>query len=93
MISARFLPLCLLVVLAGCGQWPAALPDTYVYSSSSDTWSDVGAYNETRRNQAGALAGTTMFVLGGYAVTVLRRQATEYNRPPVAVFQTVILTC
>jgi len=58
------------VVLAGCGQWgqpSQALPDTYVYSSSTNTWSDDGAFNTARRNHAGVLLGTKMFCLGGYA--------------------------
>ncbi len=61
-------------VLAGCGQWPATLPDTYVYSSGTNTWSDDGAFNTARRNHAGVLLGTKMFCLGGYAtdgITVL----------------------
>ena len=27
------------IVLAGCGQWPNATPDTYFYSATSNTWS------------------------------------------------------
>ena len=54
------------IVLAGCGQWPNATPDTNFYSATSNTWSAVGALNEPRRNQAGFLLGTRMFVLGGY---------------------------
>ena len=54
------------IVLAGCGQWPNATPDTYFYSATSNTWSAVGALNEPRRNQAGYQIGTRMVVLGGY---------------------------
>ena len=54
------------IVLAGCGQWPNATPDTYFYSATSNTWSLVGALNEPRRNQAGYQIGTRMVVLGGY---------------------------
>jgi hypothetical protein len=58
------------VVLAGCGQWPNAVPDTYFYDSVGNAWSLVGALNDNRRNHAGALIQsgrrTIMFVLGGY---------------------------
>jgi hypothetical protein len=59
------------IVLATCGQWPNALPDTYFYDERTNSWSDIGAVNETRRNEAGALipggAPLQMFILGGYA--------------------------
>ena len=59
------------IVLAGCGQWPNALPDTYFYDPGTDSWSLVGYLNEIRRNQAGAFVKftntTKMFILGGYA--------------------------
>jgi hypothetical protein len=61
-------PLQNLIVLAGCGQWPNAIPDTYVYSTGSNSWTYDGAFNETRRNHAGVmLKAGQMFVLGGYA--------------------------
>jgi len=57
------------IVLSTCGQWPNDLPDTYFYKAN--TWTNIGAVNESRRNQAGVLAkfGTQlkMFILGGYA--------------------------
>jgi hypothetical protein len=56
------------IVLANCGQWPAALPDTYFYKNNA--WTNIGAINESRRNEAGALfkVGTRlrMYILGGY---------------------------
>jgi len=66
------------ITLAGCGQWPNALPDVLQYDVASDTWAADGALNEARRNHAGALirtraetdaraGGAQMFVLGGYA--------------------------
>ena len=59
------------IVLATCGQWPNAIPDTYFYDERTNAWSDVGAVNETRRNEAGALipggSPLLMFVVGGYA--------------------------
>jgi hypothetical protein len=55
------------ITLAGCGQWPNALPDVMQYSSTGNAWSTVGTLNEARRNHAGALIGKgTMFILGGY---------------------------
>jgi len=55
------------ITLAGCGQWPNALPDTYLYDSTANTWSLVGSLREPVRNQAGvALPGGTMLVVGGY---------------------------
>jgi hypothetical protein len=57
------------IVLSTCGQWPNDLPDTYFYKAN--VWTDIGAVNETRRNQAGSFikVGTQfkMFILGGYA--------------------------
>lgn len=61
------------ITLAGCGQWPNALPDVQQYKVSGDSWSNVGALNEARRNHAGANIGTSsapkLFVLGGYDAT------------------------
>jgi hypothetical protein len=58
------------VVLAGCGQWPNAIPDTHFYSATTNSWSMVGAFNENRRNHAGALYTVgnrpVMYILGGY---------------------------
>jgi hypothetical protein len=59
------------VVLAGCGQWPNAIPDTHFYDQATNTWSVVGAFNENRRNHAGALiprggGRSIMYILGGY---------------------------
>jgi hypothetical protein len=58
------------VVLAGCGQWPNAIPDTFFYDQAANTWSRVGAFNEVRRNHAGALiprgGRQIMYILGGY---------------------------
>jgi Kelch motif protein len=58
------------VTLAGCGQFPLALPDVLQYDVATDTWSTNGALNEARRNQAGANIGTAkkpkLFVVGGY---------------------------
>lgn len=59
------------VVLAGCGQWPNAIPDTHFYDQATNTWSVVGAFNENRRNHAGALIPRgggrfIMYILGGY---------------------------
>jgi hypothetical protein len=58
------------VVLAGCGQWPNAVADTYFYNQAANTWSLVGAFNENRRNHAGALiprgGRQIMYILGGY---------------------------
>jgi len=57
------------IVLSTCGQWPNALGDTYFYKAN--TWANIGAVNEIRRNQAGNFikVGTTlrMYIAGGYA--------------------------
>jgi len=57
------------IVLSTCGQWPNDLPDTYFFKAN--VWTDIGAVNESRRNQAGSLikVGTTvkMYIAGGYA--------------------------
>ena len=44
--------------LAGCGQWPAAVPDVVQYDVADDSWSTVGALLEARRNHAGVNIGT-----------------------------------
>jgi hypothetical protein len=58
------------IILAGCGQWPNAVPDTLQYNSMRNGWVTVGAFNENRRNHAGALYPVgrrfQMFILGGY---------------------------
>jgi hypothetical protein len=58
------------IVLAGCGQWPNALPYTAFYNPTANTWSLAGQLNDNRRNHAGALvpigSNLFMFVLGGY---------------------------
>ena len=58
------------IILAGCGQWPSAVPDVLQYDAGANTWAVVGALNDTRRNQAGAFLGTAgsspMYILGGY---------------------------
>jgi hypothetical protein len=63
-------PLAGTITLAGCGQWPNAVPDVLQYKISGDSWSIIGALNEARRNHAGANIGSNkkpkLFVLGGY---------------------------
>jgi hypothetical protein len=58
------------IIMAGCGQWPNAVPDTMEYDSTTNSWAFVGAFNENRRNHAGALYRLGrrwfMFILGGY---------------------------
>jgi hypothetical protein len=58
------------IVLAGCGQWPNATPDTYIYDSVANTWTVSGTLNEPVRNHAGAIIPQArklkMYVLGGY---------------------------
>jgi hypothetical protein len=63
-------PLANTVVLAGCGQWPNAVPDVLLYDTVGNTWSLVGRLTDNRRNHAGAWLGTagssSMYILGGY---------------------------
>jgi hypothetical protein len=58
------------IVLAGCGQWPNAVPDVLLYDSVANTWAVVGQLNDNRRNHAGSWVGatgnSTMYILGGY---------------------------
>jgi hypothetical protein len=55
------------ITLGGCGQWPNAVPDTYLYDPTANTWSLVGSLREPVRNHAGVqLPGGTMLVVGGY---------------------------
>jgi hypothetical protein len=58
-------PLARGIALMGCGQWPNAIPDTYFYSQTANTWSDVGALIQARRNHAGELIGKNMYLFGG----------------------------
>jgi hypothetical protein len=84
------------ITLAGCGQWPNAIPDVYQYNIGTNKWSIVGTLNEARRNHAGENIGSAsapkLFVLGGYsgdASTVLmsseigRAGAAEVGHPAV----------
>jgi hypothetical protein len=63
-------PLAQDIVLAGCGQWPNATPDTYIYDTVAKTWTLSGTLNEPVRNHAGALfpqgRNQVMYILGGY---------------------------
>jgi Kelch motif protein len=55
------------ITVAGCGQWPNAVPDTYLYDTTTNAWSFVGSLQEPVRNHAGVqLAGGLMYVVGGY---------------------------
>lgn len=58
------------VILAGCGQWPNAVPDVLQYDAAGNAWAIVGTLNDNRRNHAGAWLGASgasaMFILGGY---------------------------
>jgi len=58
------------ITLAGCGQWPNAIPDVLQYDVKGGDWSTVGALAEARRNQAGVNIGSAkkpqLMVLGGY---------------------------
>ena len=79
-------PLAGTITLAGCGQWPNAVPDVLQYDIAGNSWSIIGALNEGRRNQAGANIGSAkkpkLFVLGGYdasGATVL--QSSEIGTP------------
>jgi hypothetical protein len=58
------------IILAGCGQWPNAVPDTYLYDEAENEWTYQGALNENRRNHAGVLivrgSSAVAYVLGGY---------------------------
>ena len=62
-------PLADTITLAGCGQWPNALPDVLQYDVIGNTWSNVGTLTDNRRNHAGAVISVgqnKMFILGGY---------------------------
>jgi hypothetical protein len=77
------------VTVAGCGQWPNAVPDVLQYDVAANTWSVIGALNEARRNQAGALYGGAkkpkLFVLGGYDATGANvLMSSEIGRPAKA---------
>jgi hypothetical protein len=58
------------IVLAGCGQWPNAVPDVLQYDAGTNSWATVGQLNDNRRNHAGSWLGAAgsspMYILGGY---------------------------
>ncbi len=59
------------IILAGCGQWPRELPDSYVYDITQDLWTATTPLNLARRNHAGAFHPTrtlTMLIVGGYGI-------------------------
>jgi hypothetical protein len=58
-------PLASGIALMGCGQWPYDIPDIYFYDSVGNTWTDVGALQQSRRNHAGVFLGSKMFIFGG----------------------------
>jgi hypothetical protein len=72
-------PLAGTITLAGCGQWPNALPDVQTYTSKkagadADGWKIDGALTEARRNHAGTDIGKggkksqpVLMVVGGYS--------------------------
>jgi len=59
------------ITVAGCGQWPNAVPDVLQLDVKKDKWSTVGSLNEARRNHAGANIGSEkkpkLLVVGGYS--------------------------
>lgn len=44
-----------MILVAGCGQWGAELPDGFVYDVATNTWTAAYPLNQARRNHAGAL--------------------------------------
>jgi len=63
-------PLANSIILAGCGQWPNAVPDVLQYDSVGNAWAVVGRLTDNRRNHAGswlgAVGNSPMYILGGY---------------------------
>ena len=59
------------VTVAGCGQWPNAVPDVLQLDTKANVWSVIGALNEARRNHAGVVIGSTnhpqLYIVGGYS--------------------------
>lgn len=58
------------IVLAGCGQWPNAVPDTLAYDLASNSWSAAGTLITNRRNHAGEMLTVggrqRMYIFGGF---------------------------
>lgn len=83
------------IVVASCGQWPNALPDSFLYTGASDSWTTFANTNVARRNHAGAFvidsSGLTgrMWIGGGYDVNGAETNTTETyevtRQPPTAV--------
>ena len=74
------------ITLAGCGQWPIAIPDVLQYDAAADTWEVIGALNEARRNHAGVNVGSAkkpiLAVFGGYNLDGSATLATsEFGKP------------
>jgi len=58
------------IVVPNCGQWPNAVANTLIYNVAGNSWTQGGAINDLRRNEAGTfipVAGKFRpFILGGY---------------------------
>jgi len=71
------------ITVAGCGQWPTAVPDTLQYDVASDSWATVGALNQARRNHAGANVGSktapVLAVFGGYDASSATLATSEFS--------------
>ncbi len=59
------------IVVAGCGQWPDQLADSFLYDGASNSWTTFDPLNLARRNHGGAFIldgplGGRMWVGGGF---------------------------
>lgn len=58
------------IVVAGCGQWPDAVPNTLSYNIAANTWTQAGTLGIVRRNHAGEMLSVgghpRLYILGGY---------------------------
>ena len=52
------------LVVVGCGQWTAELPDSFIYDVATNTWASWDNLNTARRNYAGALEKAKSFDIG-----------------------------
>jgi PKD repeat protein len=88
--SDAFYDLAGMVILAGCGQWPAELTESLLYDAAGNTWDiTFPDLNDARRNHAGAFIptsaiGPAMWVWGG-------RQGADTNVLTSVEFYTVTL--
>jgi hypothetical protein len=77
------------VYLAGCGQWPNEVADSFVYTVTTNSWAPYNALLNARRNHAGAAVRVgsrqVFYIVGGRQTTDTNvLTISEINIPPAS---------